>query len=47
MKATSLFVICLIATSTLAIDADVLQFLAVETNDSFDDVLQLLYDLKG
>lgn len=46
MKSTTLFVICLVATTTLAFDANVLQFLSLETDDAFDDVLNLLYDLK-
>ncbi len=46
MKFTALFLISLVATTTLAFDANVLQFLSLETDDSFDDVLNLLYDLK-
>ncbi len=46
MKFTALFLISLVATTTLAFDANVLQFLSLETDDSFDDVLNLLFDLK-
>ena len=50
MKTASLFIICLLAATTLAVDIDdlaQLNLISMDSSDAFDDVLTLLEQLEA
>ena len=50
MRTTSLFIICLLAMTSMAVDIsdiDELNLLAMDSSDAFDDVMTLLNQLEA